>query len=779
MPRPNRPGFEQVYAAAQRFIGAALRSDDSLFTPGRSIWSLSAINDLYERLVEHPDESGDSFMVKLQRQLNDAASETIQFAGELLYVHFLIARDIQGETKRQRINTVLAWSPSAASIPDTLDRALDHGIAKTGVAFNTNRPDQLSFLLEFMRQWKQLPRDEQNRALKDPWAFENVVFAVPAHAGYVQQHALLHLVHPDTFEPIVSRAHKTRIAERFKDFVTEPAQSVDRQLAEIRSKLEEQYGRNFHFYMPEVQRLWDSDKRPWDEFVAWAERFYQAEGFDRRERDYKLEIAANLEQARAAARRGDKDWLERLKKAFGPPNNLTSWRVHALFLKWCEAKPEAAISALLALWDDSPEGTPSRIRTFLSRIPQEVLRGSGTRLSVASFLLMGLNPLRFPIYRWEPFDKGFRLTGYPHGSKEADEAERYEHALAFLDQLMEEAERRGLNLRDRLDAQGILWCIAKSQPLDEWSERERQAFLRYRGDEAGDDDDDNGAPSPDPLGELAESLLLDRNYLARVEKLLEDKGQVIFYGPPGTGKTYVAQKLAGFFAGTEDAVGLVQFHPSYAYEDFVEGYRPRTVNGQPGFALVEGPLKRLAQAAKKRPDAQHVLVIDEINRGNIAKVFGELYYLLEYRDKKISLQYSEEPFELPKNLWVIGTMNTADRSIALIDAALRRRFYFVPFFTDEPPVDGLLRRWLTKNRPELLWVADVVDEANHRLAERHTAIGPSYFLKEDRLSEEWVHLIWEHAILPYLAEQFFGTEERLDNFKLESLRAAIRGRSGR
>ncbi|MBK6856685.1 MAG: AAA family ATPase [Microthrixaceae bacterium] len=94
------------------------------------------------------------------------------------------------------------------------------------------------------------------------------------------------------------------------------------------------------------------------------------------------------------------------------------------------------------------------------------------------------------------------------------------------------------------------------------------------------------------------------------------------------------------------------------------------------------------------PQGTHVLIIDEINRSNLAKVLGELYFLLEYRKEEITLQYADAPFRLPENLWVIGTMNTADRSIAIVDGALRRRFYFVPFFPDEPPVEGLLRRWL-------------------------------------------------------------------------------------
>src|SRR5262249_46657880 len=157
----------------------------------------------------------------------------------------------------------------------------------------------------------------------------------------------------------------------------------------------------------------------------------------------------------------------------------------------------------------------------------------------------------------------------------------------------------------------------------------------------------------------------------------------------------------------------------------------------------------------ENPDAIHVLIVDELNRGNIPKVFGELYFLLEYRRQSMTLQYSREPFELPRNLLIIGTMNTADRSIALVDAALRRRFYFLPFFPAEPPIDGLLRRWLVANRPDLVWVAEVVDRANRILGDRHLAIGPSHFLRSD-LTERWVELVWEHSVLPTIAERFFG-----------------------
>ena len=286
-------------------------------------------------------------------------------------------------------------------------------------------------------------------------------------------------------------------------------------------------------------------------------------------------------------------------------------------------------------------------------------------------------------------------------------------------------------------------------------------------------DGTEGETTPSDLETLADELLLGADFLRDIERLLSDKRQVIFQGPPGTGKTYVARKLAECLAGSRDHVRLVQFHPSYAYEDFVQGYRP-TVDDQQraSFKLRDGPLVQMADKARQEPEAKHFLVIDEINRGNLAKVLGELYFLLEYRGEEMQLQYSDEPFKLPDNLYIVGTMNTADRSIALVDLALRRRFHFVEFHPDKPPVEGLLRRWLDDNTEGMRWVADIVDLANEKLENREAAIGASYFMQDD-LTEEEVRLIWEHNVLPYIEEQLYGQHDRLAEFGLERLRREV------
>ena len=308
---------------------------------------------------------------------------------------------------------------------------------------------------------------------------------------------------------------------------------------------------------------------------------------------------------------------------------------------------------------------------------------------------------------------------------------------------------------------GTVWKVARDSGTLPWAanalidftlkgtNQEYDRFLHHWYADAGK-----------PLGEaklsdLASDLLYDEGDLHTIARLLDDKRQVIFQGPPGTGKTYAARELARSLAESEERVTLVQFHPSYAYEDFVQGYRPTLTAGQAGFELRDGPLVTAAKAARTEPGTPHFLIIDEINRGNLAKVFGELYFLLEYRDEDMRLQYAsadDEPFSLPENLYIIGTMNTADRSIALVDLALRRRFHFVEFHPDKAPVEGLLGRWLEKNSsPDMAWVADVMRRANSKLNDRQAAIGPSYFMKED-LDEEKVRLIWEHNVLPYVEE---------------------------
>jgi 5-methylcytosine-specific restriction protein B len=256
------------------------------------------------------------------------------------------------------------------------------------------------------------------------------------------------------------------------------------------------------------------------------------------------------------------------------------------------------------------------------------------------------------------------------------------------------------------------------------------------------------SPTPD----LAQALHVEQAWLQEVIDLLNDRPQLIFYGPPGTGKTFLAQRIAQFAGG--DNVELVQFHAAYSYEDFMEGFRP-TEDG--AFKLKPGPMRKVVDKATDDPTTPYFLIIDEINRGNLAKVFGELYFLLEYRDENVTLLYSDEPFVLPKNVYIIGTMNTADRSIALVDAAMRRRFAFLPLHPAEEPTDDLLRRWLVAEGFSTR-VADLHEELNRRIEDADFKIGPSYFMRHKLHEDDGTSIrrVWRTSILPLLEEHHFG-----------------------
>jgi hypothetical protein len=230
----------------------------SLFAPGQPIWSLATINKLYHDFVETPDTSSRTFEAKFKDQLAHSDPDTILLAGELLYIHLLPANGIKPETKRNQIRRVLNWAstPITTTIPQELNQALDIGIAKAGLAFLVGKPFQLGFLLDVMRHWKQLPIDQQSRALADPWEFKRFLFAIPIQLAYAQRELLLHIVHPDTFEAMMARDHKPQIVKSFAHLVDPNVTDVDQQLMQIRLKLEPTYGQAFHFYEERLKAQW-------------------------------------------------------------------------------------------------------------------------------------------------------------------------------------------------------------------------------------------------------------------------------------------------------------------------------------------------------------------------------------------------------------------------------------------------------------------------------------------------------------------------------------------
>ncbi|WP_198266737.1 McrB family protein [sulfur-oxidizing endosymbiont of Gigantopelta aegis] len=258
----------------------------------------------------------------------------------------------------------------------------------------------------------------------------------------------------------------------------------------------------------------------------------------------------------------------------------------------------------------------------------------------------------------------------------------------------------------------------------------------------------------------------------------------IFYGPPGTGKTYNTinaamniiepepeeeqsrQDLKKKFDEYMDTgrIDFVTFHQSFSYEDFVEGLRAKTDNGKLSYYIEPGIFKKICDKAQEDKDKPCVLIIDEINRGNTANIFGELITLIESSKRagagealSVNLPYSKEPFSVPDNLYIIGTMNTADRSLALIDTALRRRFQFIEMLPDPSLIDEITVQGV--NIKELL---TVINKRIALLYDREHTIGHSFFMSLTNQSNiDDLKTIFNQNILPLLEEYFFEDWEKI------------------
>ena len=304
------------------------------------------------------------------------------------------------------------------------------------------------------------------------------------------------------------------------------------------------------------------------------------------------------------------------------------------------------------------------------------------------------------------------------------------------------------------------------------TENEYEAILELAGVEEGstlEDPEETAADKPKPYtkDDFLHDVYMSEERYDRLEALLRRKKNVILQGAPGTGKTFCARRLAWSMMGCEDEsrIEMVQFHQSYSYEDFMMGWRPEGET----FKLKYGLFYRFCTRAANHPDQDYFFIIDEINRGNLSKVFGELLMLIEadHRGDVITLAYDGQPFSVPKNLYIIGMMNTADRSLTGIDYALRRRF---SFFEMEPAFGSTGFRIYQESleSEELDALVDQIVALNAAIAADPTLgrgyrIGHSYLCRQDETDEadeDWLRGVVDYDIVPMLEEYWFDDLEK-------------------
>lgn len=790
MARRRTQRATEIYSVADLFVDQALRTNGSLFAPQHQVWAESPADDLYQRFVLRPDErKGVDFETKLEGQLRGAPGDTAQLAAEMLFVMFLLDNHTGEKAKRALLRRVLSFTSESAVVvlPVLLEGVLSTGLVNPGVGFHTGRYASMHLFVATVRSWKSLPDAERSRYLAEPFAFKAFLnsFEIP-RSGPLRE-GLLHLVFPDVFESTVNKDHKRAIVSHWRDLASPGTEDVDEQLLQIRRKLEPTYGEGFDFYAPSVEPLWrersDADEETGSGDTTLGDSAAGAALVLREEID-------------ALARNAGNSW-----KSVGEPDRLLLSRLRAKV-------------GLLArrLADELPLETP--VQPFVShllpngRAPRDywgcVFPQDAGDKSYAFQLFVLVAP--------DQVEYGFCAGGVVSQSRDKELVHRLEREFEaaqqrlgslpedFIEDLDHIVEGSPFRYRQRWREHG-----AELRDIDAWlgqatgSAAAGAAISAYmpiaealeRGPALGDvllDHLRKLAPfldaayrqearrlsdaEPPPYQRTRSLEWLEAETLwprAELEELCDairdSSPQLILAGPPGTSKTWVAKRVAEFLTqGPGQLLRFVQFHPSYAYEDFIEGLRPTLNSGAVTFEPTPGVL--LEMIREIRGPGPHVLLIDEINRANLPRVLGELMFLFEYRKEKVNLRFTRQ-FELPESVRFVGTMNTADRSIRSIDIALRRRFDII----ECPPRTDILEAYYRRYANEVPNLLKGFEELNAQLAarlDRHHTIGHSFFMAP-LMTRDRLNRVWSRKIAPLLEEYFFDQPDVAQSFDCDVL----------
>ncbi|HEY9356833.1 MAG TPA: AAA family ATPase, partial [Arthrobacter sp.] len=725
---PRALGISQEIEDAAWFVlGPGLQGKPSALDGSTLTWTSEAAAELHDRLDRGVPDPKAPMMTNLRQNLQDASRAAKQLAVELLFLQSLpLAHEVKSlKVKRARVAEAASWLEPPLELPEELYKGMtDHGVIRDRTAeFNWTIWDHLKWLCRFVQHVDQQIPAAISKALKDPLKFHDLAAGTPDDQPAIRR-SIEYLAWPSYFEPVVADVERQEIRDAFASLVGGAKGDTDEDITadihRIRLHLDEQAGQRIDWYARQLVSQWRKVGDPGRR--AWLLRTH----------------SDNAE----------------LLSAWQSEEKVTLDVEHLRLL-------DAGVTAGLV------QHAVDEDYKHLGYVERE-----DTKTAVFAILTV-MKPGDLVLYQ----NSGTVRLGVVLGEPEHNEDNRrIRRKVRWFDEAHTTTDLPR-HVQRQLATPGIIVDVT----------RVVQALQALLPAEAEPEDDDAGAAAVAPLQEgfrpltreFADSLHMDLEPLQEIAELLEENRQLVLYGPPGTGKTYLAKHLAAELAddSTDERVKLVQFHPSYAYEDFFEGYRPdKTDEGQVSFKLVAGPLRRLAEEAAKPGNEKkpYFLIIDEMNRANLAKVFGELYFLLEYRDDRIYLQYSpNEPFTLPDNLYIIGTMNTADRSIAMMDAAIRRRFAFIELHPQTEPVKGSLLRFLQARQLDAT-PALLLDALNAAIDEwdRDLMIGPSYFMKPAAQTPAGLRRIWKYELMPLLEEHYRGQLTRAqleERFGLDQL----------
>jgi 5-methylcytosine-specific restriction protein B len=730
---------EYIIEPIDEWRNKCLLNDRSLFSD-ESLWKKENFDELIKNYVENPvTDSDKGFYEKLEIQLQNCSPETIKLTAECIWLLYILVEQhtISVETKIKRIKQI--WELSGEEFPESqrfLNEKYLVGLLAPGLAFKTMIWKELSYLITTFSEWKALNFNEREKLLSDKECWNFCEFATSRENGdsCAFRHMLLYMVFPKYFEAIASKNFKTIIYLTFRDFANNDEFlennelcTLDKTVHEIRKQFEKEHGDNFSFFKSPWKNYWKPDEVP--QIKYWIENIKQKWHTEEENERGIGEVAWSPTKASDGSKR-----YEEIKEA--KPGDIVFHFVNDKGLvgvskvkEECKEVPGNDFERATGTpWEGRESFYAAELDQFQSLDPillkEQIFENPKTSAALRKFLDVNNSKKTFFNKRMN-IQQGSYFTEAPRA------------LIIALNMRYKE-----LNGIDLPYLEGLNPAV---DTRDRFSKLVQDINFNYEG---------------------------GKERLRKIIDVIKEKKSVVFYGPPGTGKTFIASKIAEYLTkGKRKNWDIIQFHQSYSYEEFMEGFRP-TLNKEQeslNFQLKSGRFKTFCEEARKAEDEKpFVFIIDEFNRGNVTKIFGELMYLLEYRQESesIVLPYSGKRFWIPPNVYIIGTMNTADRSLAIMDFALRRRFAFLRF----DPEYQILRTFLKNQDKEELAekLIKMLAEVNRKITDKDFHIGISYFMKKD-LNENHAKRIWEFEIETYLEELFHEDTEKIKELRWKSL----------
>jgi len=729
---------EQKFQILEKWKNQCLLGGGSIFDLG-SVWNAENVDYLKQYFVDNLNYGSGDFISKLEGQLAPIPSEAKQLCAEIMWLMLFCPSNIKPASKRKTINTIMAWS--GETIPETCPALADEifeGFGSGGTAYNTLRWMELVYLIRLLESFYRLSESERFELVQDATNLSTWLENIEDNESRQFRHMFLFMLFPDEHERIFGNIDRRKIAAAFsgksdKDFLKFTARQLDDELRRLRLEQVKEFGtEQLDWYVPPLRALWQNTSK---KGTTEADEIYPV-------------LQQFLEQAKT-------------------PNLATKQ------------------------YPATHQGLTMRV-SF----------GAGNQAHVPwiGFLTPGQSPTKgiYPVYLYYKEDnllilaKGVSSTNKSEADWEGDELVTVEEY--FIETLGKKPIRYGesyivadYDLNEDLEADKIEADLADllaeyKEQLGDMGVKEPEATYSQSVDESLDID--TGVSQIMSFDEAIKGLFLPRSKIENILDLLQEKKNIVLQGPPGVGKTYISKRLAYALLGENDKnrVELVQFHQSYSYEDFIQGYRP----GDSGFDLKNGVFHQFCSKAQSQPDKPYVFIIDEINRGNLSKIFGELMMLIE-SDKRgpewaLPLTYCRdisEKFYVPENVHIIGLMNTADRSLSLVDYALRRRFAFIdlqPEFKSES-----FTRYLADGGASEGMISTVISKLgslNEQIASDTANLGPGFMVghsffctppNNGLYDGQWFEKVVRYEIAPLLSEYWFDDPGMVENLVSELL----------